>query len=138
MYPEFDIKSKYITIHPCDLLPSYLSTIQDRARARRESPNEKTVRFRTKKGEIQTIRQQEYPNFFDFFFLPFLGCFHLLCGSPIFISHGLTDYPLIFFPLSLLWCWTSSFRVPENAFFFPAPLRCCLEEENICFHYQWQ
>lgn len=106
MYPEFDIKSKYITIHPCDLLPSYLSTIQDRARARRESPNEKTVRSRTKKGEIQTIRQQEYPNFFDFFFpaLPWLLSFAMR------VSHFYLAWPdwlpPYFFPLSLLWCWT--------------------------------
>lgn len=61
-----------------------------------------TVRSRTKKGEIEQSRQQEYPNFFDFSLLLLVCIAFIICyaGLPFLSRMPLTDYPRIFFSSS--------------------------------------
>lgn len=97
MYPEFDIKSKYITIHPCDLLPSYLSTIQDRPRP---EPKEAVRDPARRKARWREVDNKNTLISSTFSLLLAVAFFHLLCGSPIFISHGpdwLPSYKDFFF-----------------------------------------
>lgn len=78
-----------------------------------------TVRSRTKKGEIEQSRQQEYPNFFDFSLLLLVCIAFIICyaGLPFLSRMPLTDYPRIFFFfVSLRGVWLEFLKLRS---FFP-------------------